>query len=684
MLYCDKYIKHIGDIKGKRKKFDNTIYTFDIETSSYLMLYGKQIPAINYLELNEKEREDCIFKTCMYIWQFSINDIVYYGRTWDELKEFLYKLNKDVPERKFVFVHNLAFEFQFLKSVFNFEDVTARKSHKVMTAIMSDYNIMLKCSYFLSNCALKDLPDLYNLPVKKMIGDLDYSKIRTSITPLTDEELGYCEHDCLVVYYYILRELETYETIKKIPTTSTGKVRKELQNLILTDFKYKRIIRKSINTNPIIFNRLQDAFAGGYTHSSWIYTDMILKNVDSYDETSAYPYVLVTHKFPSGEFKKCNIKNVDEMSRNICYLLVVKFTNIKSNYYNSFISKSKCQNIKGAKYDNGRIMSAEEIVITLTDIDFYFILDSHECNYEILEIYYTGYNYLPKQFINFVLDKYINKTKYKNVKGKELDYVKEKNKFNSLYGMSVTNTIRDNVIYKNDTKEWIEEELTNDEIIDKLLKEKKKGFMSFSTGVWVTAYARDNLLRRVIELDDFVVYCDTDSIKLVDGYDKNVFKKYNDSVLDKISKVSKILSIDIEKYAPSDIYGKKHPLGIFEDDGHYDEFITQGAKKYAIKKDGKIKITVAGVPKKGASALKNLKDFKDDFVFDFKYTNKNLLIYCEEQEEQELIDYLGNKTIVSDKSGCCLIPTTYVLSKALDYASLAGSDSSKRARYKEV
>ena len=160
-------------------------------------------------------------------------------------------------------------------------------------------------------------------------------------------------------------------------------------------------------------------------------------------------------------------------------------------------------------------------------------------------------------------------------------------------------------------------------------------------------------------------------------------KKYNDSVLDKISKVSKILSIDIEKYAPSDIYGKKHPLGIFEDDGHYDEFITQGAKKYAIKKDGKIKITVAGVPKKGSSALKNLKDFKDDFVFDFKYTNKNLLIYCEEQEEQELIDYLGNKTIVSDKSGCCLIPTTYVLSKALDYASLVGSDSSKRARYKE-
>jgi hypothetical protein len=39
-------------------------------------------------------------------------------------------------------------------------------------------------------------------------------------------------------------------------------------------------------------------------------------------------------------------------------------------------------------------------------------------------------------------------------------------------------------------------------------------------------------------------------------------------------------------------------LGVFDHDEHYDEFITQGAKKYAYKIDGKIGITVAGVPKK--------------------------------------------------------------------------------------
>ena len=92
--------------------------------------------------------------------------------------------------------------------------------------------------------------------------------------------------------------------------------------------------------------------------------------------------------------------------------------------------------------------------------------------------------------------------------------------------MSVTNTIRDNVIYKDDMEEWLEEKLTNEEIESKLETEKKKAFLSFSTGVWCTAWARDNLLRRLIALDDYVLYADTDSLKLRSGYDKNIFIEY--------------------------------------------------------------------------------------------------------------------------------------------------------------
>lgn len=702
MLYYKKYIKHKYEIIGKRKKYDTTIYSFDIETSSYLLLDGKQIPAVQYQELTKEEQERSQYYSCMYIWMLSVNDIVYYGRTWDELKEFLKILDDYIPYKKFLFIHNLAFEFQYLKSQFNMCDVVARKSRKVMKCNFEDYNIECRCTYLMTNLALKRLPSLYNLPVEKLVGELDYTLIRHNKTPLTEQELKYCENDCLVVYYYIRYELETYEELNKIPITSTGHVRKELKNIVLNDFKYRRIVSKAINTNPHIYNLLQQAFMGGYTHANWIYADEIIEEVDSWDFTSSYPYVLVSYKYPSSEFKRCYIKKREEMSKRFCYLLVVKFKNIKCKYFNNFISQSKCREIKGGRYDNGRIISADELEITLTDIDFYFILDSYKCDYEIIEIYYANYNFLPKQFINFVLDKYVIKTEYKDVDGKEIEYNREKAKFNALYGMSVTNTIRDEVIYDN-IDGWSERKLTNEEIEEALYSEKKQSFLSFAYGVWVTAYARNNLLRNVIKLDEYVVYCDTDSIKVKNGYNKSIIDDYNVYVNKRIDYVSKTLDIDKKRYAPLDVKGISHMLGVFDKDAHYEKFITQGAKKYAyeyIKNENKIKsddnvisikdgeariigITVSGVPKRGAKALKKLEDFKDDFVFDYNNTNKNLLIYCEDMKEFNLVDYNGIENKVNDKSGCCVVPTTYVLGKALEYANLITDESSKRAVYEE-
>lgn len=682
MLYYKEYKGHESKIVGKRKKIDNTIYTFDIETTSYYLLNNKVYAGITYNNLNEDQKEEAIPQSCMYIWMFGINDKVYYGRTWDEFVEFIEELEINVPEKKIIFVHNLSFEFQFLKSVFKVNNVFARKSHKVIRCELEDYNIEFRCSFTMSNCALASLPRLYKLPVEKKVGDLDYTKLRTSITELTDKEMGYCEYDCLVVYYYILQELETYERIDKIPLTNTGHVRKELKDAVMEDYSYRNKVRRSINIDPHVYNLLVECFAGGYTHANWIHADEIIENVDSWDFTSSYPYILATHRVPSSEFKKCNIKTLKDLNNRFAYILIVKFKNLKCKYYNNYISMSKCRYIKGARYDNGRIIQADEIEIVLTDIDFKLILDMYDCTYEITESYFSFYNYLPIQYIKFILKKYINKTKFKGVEGKELEYMKEKNRFNSLYGMTVTNTIRDKVEY-DDVKGWEEIPLTNEEIVSSLQEEKKKAFLSFAYGVWVTAYARNNLLKNVIKLDEYVIYCDTDSMKLCPGYDKKVIEDYNDFVKRKIEFVSKKLDIDIENFAPLDAKGKKRMLGVFDADAHYDRFITQGAKKYAFEINGKIGITVAGVPKSGAKQLKKLEDFKDDLVFEFENTNKNLLFYCENMKEVIIKDYLGQEYKVNDKSGCCLLPNTYKLGKSLEYAELISEKSSKRSIYKE-
>lgn len=479
-----EYSGHNHTISGRKEKFDETIYSFDIETTSYLVLNGVAISAEEYENLTKKEQEACEKCSCMYIWMFSINNIVYYGRTWEEFVVFIGRLNEHVPELKIVFIHNLAFEFQYLKSYFRFKEVMARKSHKVMKAKMEDYNIELRCSFMMTNVRLAKLPSLFNLPVEKMVGDLDYNKIRHPKTKLDDKELGYCENDCLVIYYYIKYEIETYENVKNIPLTSTGHVRRELKNLIRKDYKYKRLTRKAINTDPHIYNMLCEAFGGGYTHANYTYAGDIIEGVDSWDFTSSYPYVMVTHKFPSDKFTPCNVRKIEQMNQNYAYLIRVKMTNVKSKYWNNFLSQSKCRNIRGGRYDNGRIMKADSLETTLTDVDFRLLYEAYEFEYEILECYYSIYRYLPKQFINFILDKYVLKTEYKGVEGKEVEYQRQKSLFNSLYGMTVTNTIRDEVEYDNETG-WSETPITNEEIMKKLKEDEKEGFLAFSWGCWV-------------------------------------------------------------------------------------------------------------------------------------------------------------------------------------------------------
>lgn len=334
-------------------------------------------------------------------------------------------------------------------------------------------------------------------------------------------------------------------------------------------------------------------------------------------------------------------------------MLKIRFKNIDSKYCNNFISASKCEKLDGGLFDNGRIIKADDITINVTEIDLEIIRRSYKfTSYEILESYVAFKKYLPKQFINFILNKYVDKTKLKGIKEKETEYVKAKNMFNSLYGMCVTNTIRDEVEYSNETKQFSERILDNDKIIELLEKQKEKPFLSFSWGVWVTAYARYNLITNIIKCDQFCIYADTDSMKVETKYfDDKIIKNYNNKVIKKLKNVSKILDISFDRFSPLDIKGKSHTLGLFELDGIYKKFITQGAKKYAIvNENDEIEITVAGVPKSGKNALKNIEDFRDNLVFTADVTNKKMLFYNDYQIECNLKDYQGHIEKIKQKS----------------------------------
>lgn len=110
-----EYEGHEVQIIGKRNKYDNTIYTFDIETTTYIILNGKQLQPNEYDKLTEDEKENCICQATMYIWMFGVNNEIYYGRTWQDFRLFLERLEYfGTDEKKIVYVHNLRLRVYFL------------------------------------------------------------------------------------------------------------------------------------------------------------------------------------------------------------------------------------------------------------------------------------------------------------------------------------------------------------------------------------------------------------------------------------------------------------------------------------------------------------------------------------------------------------------------------------------
>lgn len=372
------------------------------------------------------------------------------------------------------------YEFTYLRNVLNFKSVFARKSRKVMKAILEDFNIEFRCSLYLSQVKLERLSSVYQLNVEKQVGLLDYNEPRSPITDLTENELKYCEYDCLVLYEYIKLMREKFGTVKNIPLTSTGIVRRELKEELAKDKRYKYVVRNCLNTEGEIYDVLVSSFYGGYTHANFIYTGDIIKNVTSYDFCSSYPFVLCTEKYPMSKFRKCRIDNHTQFSSRFCYIVDITFYNIESKYFNNIISKSSCYSGDKIQTDNGRIIKAKEISTIITDIDFELIRKAYKYEYYIInECYYARKDYLPKTIVEFILKKYVDKTKLKNVEGKEVLYQITKGSFNAIYGMCCTNNIRDQVNFDNITG-WSEEDLSPTQIEKLLIKEKMFPFLSFA------------------------------------------------------------------------------------------------------------------------------------------------------------------------------------------------------------
>lgn len=694
----------IGNSKGER--FYNIPCAFDIETTSFYR--DTDGCAYTYEQVQQMVdahgRKAKLEKvSIMYVWQFGINGYLVMGRTWEEFVTMMETIS-DVLKltdklRLIVYVHNLSYEFQFMRDWLEWERVFSIDMRKPIYATTKN-NIEFRCSYLLSGYSLAKLGgQLMKYKCNKAVGDLDYHLIRHHNTPLTDVEKHYCINDIKVVMCYIQERIEESRGIIHIPLTKTGFVRKYCRAHCLRqksdtgktvpNWSYINLMRELKITGMNEFNMLQRAFAGGFTHANAEYTDEILCEVDSYDFTSSYPYVMVAEKYPMSQGVEITVKSTKQfefLTSKYCCIFDIEFTNIfASQTQDNPISASKCFIKETVCENNGRIVAASKIALTITDVDYNIIKNFYTWErMRVGKMYCYKKDYLPTPFVKSILHLYQDKTKLKGVEGKEVEYLNSKEMLNSCYGMCVTNPLRDEFVYNG---EWDITIMTTEQKKELLYKynTSKNRFLFYAWGIFVTAYARRNLFTGIYEAKKDYIYSDTDSIKLMNGKQHEAyFKAYNAQVRMKLQGACMYHNLDFSLCEPKTIKGVTKLLGVWDFEGTYKRFKTLGAKRYMIEENNALKaggrtydysLTVSGVNKKAAIPYL-IEKYGGDGIFQAftnylnippQATGKNIHTYIDYEIIGDITDYKGTTASYNERTGIHLEPTGYSLSLSLMY-----------------
>ena len=654
--------------RNKGAEILNVYAAFDIETS---------------IIRNGSENTDA--HAFMYVWQYQIEDYLVIGRTWEEWFDFLKVLQRAIEQigvlnktavnpMLITWIHNAAYEFTFISGLYPFRDDECffRDVRKPIYFRMF-HTFEFRCSYIQSNLSLKALTKQTGVPVKLSGQKFDYSKLRFPWTELSDYELEYASTDVSsLVQAMKVRIQRSGDTLLTVPLTSTGYVRRECKASLKDRYLEINELKPYKGENgKRIYRLLRACFRGGNTHANRYHVGKICSDVFSYDIASSYPTQQLTKKFPMKPFKWLD----GDLSLERIFMFIglgyavageYHFTGIRLKNPKEpipYISLSRCEALN-FKIDNGRILRAEYLEISLTEIDLEIILDTYDFEkMEVVQCMVADKDYLPAEYRAVIQDYYHKKTALKGDDSEEGKYIymKSKNMLNSVYGMSATDPIHQEIKYNGGDYLRSGYETMTAEEIEKALKGAS---FPYQWGVYTTAYARKQLQDAIKLCGNKIIYCDTDSVKTLGDVPIHLL---NDSLRQKAESVG--------AYA-DDMHGDRHYIGLFEADGHYKKFITQGAKRYAyIKDNGKMGVTVAGVSTAineetgvpfAVEELKELRRFKPGMKWEAAggtqavYNDSDDFMYTDEETGKQ----------VHITKNVAIIPSTYIMTHSRDYALL--------------
>lgn len=602
-----------------------------------------------------------------------------------------------------VFCHNLGYDYEYLYPFLceHFDDIDEffMRPHTPLIARLSRH-IELRDSVLYFNDNLARLTNAFNVDHKKRVGLVDYDEIHYPDSRLSADDWEYQFYDVLGLQECIMKDFEQdgYD-VTTAPLTSTGKIRRECRARYLADPDNRKLFTNCF-TNGFVHLILRHCFMGGYTHGNRNYKGELIEHLTGHrDMRSFYPTELrkTENIFQAGQFIEIESPTLDMLTNpepKTISMGIFTFKNARLKKPDDgfpFMSTGRVLTGKHGtiKYtsDNGRALRVDGVFsLYLTDVDFMILYDQYVFDEINVDLLFTApADVLPSWITDFIDDKFIDKTRLKNISKKlesenapidvqieaDTNLQKGKDRFNGIYGMFVTDPAKPDIVRGPDG-----DFVANDVDLDKKMADhygyyrgrfnkSSKGFLPYSVGVWCTAYARRDF-HYFLKIADNAktadgrgsgVYADTDSIFYIQSDAmENIYNDMNEQMLQK--------AIDGGYYIQVD--GKIINYDVFESEKTANKFKFLHSKCYAMEIDGRLSATVAGVPERKmidvrdgepiyihrADELGSIDRFNDGFTFhqcggtSARYIHRPI----------QIIEYNGHYVECAD--ACIIIPTT--------------------------
>lgn len=576
---------------------------------------------------------------------FHRNIVTLWGQKPSDFASCMYQIMDAMSgEFTIIYFHNLSYDWQFLRQFlfkkFGYPDKQLNtKTHYPIYIKWTEAGLIIKDSLILAQRSLEKWADDMDVEHKKAVGLWDYSKLRNQSESRSADELEYIEYDTLAgVECLDALMLHLNKKIYSMPYTATGIPREAVRKIAKANRGRERFLSMCMDYETYLM--AVKVYHGGYTHANrheigWI------NHAIAYDFCSSYPYCMLAEKYPMERFMKVSNKTPEEIiSMMDDYAFMFKLVIVKPRLKGDYVPMpslqfSKCVKTINAVNDNGRVLCAEYVEIYLTEQDLYVIQSMYDWDYAMcVEVMASAKDYLPRWFTDYIYECFRAKTMLKG--GDPVAYSMAKSVVNSLYGMCVQRSIRDDIQEDYETGEFFIPPADPEEAYQTYLN-SRNSILPYQWGVWVTAYAFRNLfdLGGCVADDGIWLYSDTDSAYAT-KWDEDKIRLYNERCKQKLIR---------NGYGAVIRDNREYWLGVAEFDGEYSQFKSCGAKRYCGRsvKDGELHLTVAGVPKRGVRCLgDDIQNFRTGMIFDGLTTGKltHKYIYVDEI----YIDENGNET----------------------------------------